>query len=59
MERAAQVPVAISLVVQGIVIISLILVRSPIVTRLLVERLSRFSPRRPDATAATGEEGRA
>lgn len=59
MERAAQVPVAISLVVQGIVIISLILVRSPIVTRLLVERLSRFSPRRPSATDATGEEGRA
>lgn len=59
MERVAQVPVAISLVVQGIVIISLILVRSPIVTRLLVERFTRFVPRRGNGTNATGEEGRA
>jgi hypothetical protein len=59
MERVAQVPVAISLVVQGIVIISLILVRSPIVTRLLVERFTRIVPRRGNGTNATGEEGRA
>lgn len=54
MERVAQVPVAISLVVQGIVIISLILVRSPIVTRLLVERFSRFAPRRAAAAGTPG-----
>lgn len=52
MERAAQVPAAISLVVQGVIIIALILVRSPVVMRLLTDRLSLLAPRRATVTGA-------
>jgi simple sugar transport system permease protein len=57
MERVAQVPVSISLVVQGIVVIALIVVRSPVVTRVILDRFGRVGGRAPRSRSSVASDG--